>query len=91
MVGLVAVDGVFGQCALSPCVGTSHTMYVEIYIDDALLTSVNNSHRWRTTQFKTVDYPIPASMLEGKSEVRVRFVAQRGRQVGQIYGVRLKK
>ena len=67
------------------------TSEFDIYIDDALLTSVNNSHRWRTTQFKTVDYPIPASMLEGKSEVRVKFVAHKGRQVGQIYGVRLKK
>ena len=63
----------------------------DIYIDDTLLTSVNNTHRWRTTQFKTLDYPIPASMLEGKKEVRVKFVAHKGRQVGQIYGVRLKK
>ena len=62
----------------------------DIFIDDTLLTSVNNTHRWRTTQFKTVDYPIPASMLEGKKEVRVKFVAHKGRQVGQIYGVRLK-
>ena len=63
----------------------------DIFIDDTLLTSVNNTHRWRTTQFKTLDYPIPASMLEGKKEVRVKFVAHKGRQVGQIYGVRLKK
>ena len=63
----------------------------DIYIDDTLLTSVNNTHRWRTTQFKTVDYPIPATMLEGKSEIRVKFVAHKGRQVGQIYCVRLKK
>lgn len=67
------------------------TSEFDIYIDDALLTSVNNSHRWRTTQFKTVDYPLPASMLEGKNEVRVKFVAHKGRQVGQIYGVRLKR
>ena len=67
------------------------TSEFDIYIDDALLTSVNNSHRWRTTQFKTVDYPLPASMLEGKNEVRVKFVAHKERQVGQIYGVRLKR
>ena len=30
-------------------------------------------------------------MLEGKSEVRVKFVAHKDRQIGQIYGVRLKK
>ncbi|MFS6555988.1 DUF6805 domain-containing protein, partial [Parabacteroides distasonis] len=67
------------------------TSEFDIFIDDELLTSVNNSHRWRTTQFKTVDYPIPHSMLEGKTEVRVKFVAHKNRQVGQIYGVRLKK
>lgn len=67
------------------------TSEFDIFIDDVLLTNVNNTHRWRTTQFKTVDYPIPTSMFEGKSEVRVKFVAHKGRQIGQIYGVRLKK
>ena len=61
----------------------------DIYVDDQLLASVNNTHRWRTTQFKTVDYELPASMLEGKKEVRIKFVAHKGKQVGQIYGVRL--
>ena len=28
-------------------------------------------------------------MLEGKKEVRIKFVAHKGKQVGQIYGVRL--
>ena len=65
------------------------TSEFDIFIDDDLLCSVDNTHRWRTTQFKTVDYPIPSSMLEGKKEIRVRFTAHKSRQVGQIYGVRL--
>ncbi|MGN0048422.1 MAG: beta-L-arabinofuranosidase domain-containing protein [Bacteroides sp.] len=65
------------------------TSEFDIYIDDVLLCSVNNSHRWRTSQFKTVDYPISADLLKGKSEARVKFVAHKNRQVGQIYEVRL--
>ena len=30
-------------------------------------------------------------MLEGKDQIRVKFVAKPGRQVGEIYGVRLIK
>lgn len=67
------------------------TSEFDIYIDNQLLTSVNNSHRWRTTQFKTVDYAIPSEFVKGKEEVRVKFVAHKGKQVGQIYGVRLVK
>lgn len=67
------------------------TCEFDIYIDDRLLTSVNNSHRWRTTQFKTVDYAIPSELVKDKKEVRVKFVAHKGKQVGQIYGVRLVK
>ena len=67
------------------------TSEFDIYIDDQFLCSVNNSHRWRTSQFKTVDYAIPSAMLQGKNEIRIRFVAHKDRQIGQIYGVRLLK
>lgn len=65
------------------------TSEFDILIDDELMASADNTHRWRTTQFKTVDYAIPASMLNGKDEVRVKFRAHKGKQVGQIYGVRI--
>uniref|UniRef100_UPI0025B717C9 DUF6805 domain-containing protein n=1 Tax=uncultured Muribaculum sp. TaxID=1918613 RepID=UPI0025B717C9 len=65
------------------------TSEFDILIDDELMASADNTHRWRTTQFKTVDYAIPASMLNGKNEVRVKFQAHKGKQVGQIYGVRI--
>ena len=67
------------------------TSEFDIYVNDKLLCSVNNSHRWRTTQFKTVDYAISSEFVKGKKEIRVKFVAQKGKQVGQIYGVRLVK
>lgn len=67
------------------------TSEFDIYVNDKLLCSVNNSHRWRTTQFKTVDYAIPSEFVKGKKEIRVKFVAHKGKQVGQIYGVRLVK
>lgn len=67
------------------------TSEFDIYVNDKLLCSVNNSHRWRTTQFKTIDYAIPSEFVKGKKEIRVKFVAHKGKQVGQIYGVRLVK
>ena len=34
---------------------------------------------------------IPSEFVKGKKEIRVKFVAHKGKQVGQIYGVRLVK
>ena len=67
------------------------TCEFDIMIDDQLMCSVNNTHKWRTSQFKTEDYPVPADLLKGKSQVRVKFVSKPGKQVGEIYGVRLIK
>ena len=67
------------------------TCEFDIMIDDQLMCSVNNTHKWRTSQFKTEDYVVPAEMLQGKTQVRVKFVAKPGKQVGEIYGVRLIK
>ena len=43
------------------------------------------------SQFKGVEYPVPASMLEGKETVRVKFRADNGATVGGIYDLRLLK
>jgi hypothetical protein len=67
------------------------TCEFDIMVDDQLLCSVNNTHKWRTSQFKTEDYPIPANLVKGKTQVRIKFVAKQGKQVGEIYGVRLIK
>ena len=72
-------------------VGEWKTHEFDIYIDDALLTSVNNTGKYRISEFIYETFPIPAEMLQGKQEVRVKFVAAPGRQIGEIYGVRLVK
>ena len=70
-------------------VGEWKTHEFDIFVDDELLTSVNNTGKYRISQFKYEEFPIPSRMLEGKTEVRVKFVAKPQKQVGEIYGVRL--
>ena len=67
------------------------TCEYDLYVDDTLVTSVNNTKKWRSSQWKYESYPIPAAALKGKKQVRVKFVAKPGRQVGEIYEVRLMK
>jgi hypothetical protein len=63
----------------------------DILIDDQLLTSVNNTGKYRISEFKYETYDIPAELVQGKKQVRVKFVAKPGKQIGEIYGVRLIK
>ena len=72
-------------------VGEWKTHEFDIFIDDALLTSVNNTGKYRISEFRYEVFPIPESMLRGKEQIRVKFVAKPGKQVGEIYGVRLVK
>ena len=72
-------------------VGEWRTHEFDIFIDDQLLTSINNTGKHRISKFLYETYDIPAAMLEGKTQVRVKFVAKPGKQVGEIYGVRLVK
>ena len=63
----------------------------DIFVDDALVQSVNNTGKYRISEFKYETYDIPAAMLQGKTQVRVKFVAKPRKQIGEIYGVRLIK
>ena len=72
-------------------VGEWKTHEFDIFIDDVLLTSINNTGKYRISQFKYEVFDIPAELLQGKKQVRVRFVAKPGKQIGEIYGVRLIK
>ncbi|MCQ2196866.1 MAG: glycoside hydrolase family 127 protein [Bacteroidaceae bacterium] len=63
----------------------------DIYVDDVLVKSVNNTGKYRISKFKAETYEIPASVLAGKNQVRVKFVAAAGKQIGEIYEVRLVK
>ena len=72
-------------------VGEWKTHEFDIYIDDQLLTSVNNTGKYRISEFKYETFDIPAKLLQGKTHIRVKFVAKPGKQIGEIYGVRLIK
>ena len=72
-------------------VGEWKTHEFDIFIDDVLLTAINNTGKYRISQFKYEVFDIPAEMLQGKSQIRVKFVAKPGKQIGEIYGVRLIK
>jgi hypothetical protein len=61
----------------------------DILVDDVLMTSINLTGKYRTSQFKYEEYPIPAQLLKGKKQVRIKFVAKPRKQVGEIYEVRL--
>ena len=63
----------------------------DIFVDDVLVTSVNNTGKYRISEFKYETYPVPEEALKGKQQVRVKFVAKPHRQIGEIYEVRLVK
>jgi hypothetical protein len=63
----------------------------DILIDDVLVKSVNNTGKYRISEFKYEVYEIPSELLKGKTEVRVKFVAKPNKQIGEIYEVRLIK
>lgn len=70
-------------------VGDWKTSEFDIYVDDVLVKTVMNTKKWRVSEFKSEDYEIPAELLKDKTQVRVKFVAHKGRQIGEIYEVRL--
>ncbi|WP_421798275.1 beta-L-arabinofuranosidase domain-containing protein [Haliscomenobacter sp.] len=61
----------------------------DIYIDEEQLISENNTGRWHQSQFQDIDYAIPASMLQGKTQIRVRFQALAQNTAGAVYYLRL--
>ena len=72
-------------------VGEWKTHEFDIFVDDTLIQSVNNTGKYRISEFKYETYPIPADLLNGKTQVRVKFVAKPRKQIGEIYEVRLMK
>lgn len=72
-------------------VGEWKTHEFDIFIDDILVKEVNNTGKYRISEFKYETYPIPAQLLDGKTQVRVKFVAKPHKQIGEIYEVRLVK
>jgi uncharacterized protein len=63
----------------------------DIFIDDELLLTEDNTGRWHKSEFQNVEYAIPSSMVEGKNHIRVKFQAHPHNTAGAVYHVRLVK
>ena len=63
----------------------------DILVDDVLVKEVNNTGKYRISEFKYETYPVPEELLKGKKQVRLKFVAKPRKQIGEIYEVRLVK
>jgi hypothetical protein len=61
----------------------------DIFVDDVLVKEVNNTGKYRISEFKYETYPVPTELLKGKQQVRVKFVAKPRKQIGEIYEIRL--
>ncbi|MBO7045941.1 MAG: glycoside hydrolase family 127 protein [Prevotella sp.] len=72
-------------------VGEWKTHEFDIFVDDVLVKEVNNTGKYRISEFKYETYPVPAELLKDKQQVRVKFVAKPRKQIGEIYEVRLVK
>ena len=70
-------------------VGEWKTHEFDIFVDDVLVKEVNNTGKYRISEFKYETYPVPEELLKGKTQVRVKFVAKPRKQIGEIYEVRL--
>ncbi|MDO4497426.1 MAG: glycoside hydrolase family 127 protein [Bacteroidales bacterium] len=67
------------------------TCEFDVYIDDEFALTINNSKRWRSSQWKHEEYELPKELLIGKKQVRLKFVAKPHRQIGELYEIRLVK
>lgn len=61
----------------------------DILVDDNPVASVNTSGKWNRNEFVEEEYELPASALEGKQTVNVKFSPKKGNSTGGIYHLRL--
>ncbi len=61
----------------------------DILVDDTPIVTENIVDRWSKDAFVEMEYPIPASLLENKENVTVKFSAKPGNNARSIYHVRL--
>lgn len=63
----------------------------DIYIDDEKLITEDNTGKWNQSKFQDVEYNIPASMLQGKRNIKIKFQALPQSTAGAVYYIRLIK
>lgn len=60
-----------------------------IFIDEKLLLTEDNTGKWKQNSFNEVEYRIPESFISGKQNVRVKFQALPGNSTSQVSYLRL--
>ena len=63
----------------------------DILIDDELLVTENLVDKWKRKELVNVEYPIPATMINGKKSVTVTFRSKPGNIAGGVFYIRLLK
>jgi DUF1680 family protein len=63
----------------------------DILIDEVKLVTENITNKWRVSDFRNVEYPIPYSMVGGKDTIRVKFQAPPSGYAGGVFYIRLLK
>jgi hypothetical protein len=63
----------------------------DIMIDDSKLVTENIGGKWKKDVFVDVEYPVPASMVKGKSSIVVKFQCDQGNIAGGVFYLRLLK
>jgi hypothetical protein len=61
----------------------------DIYLDNEKLFSEDNTGKWNQNRFIEVEYPIPDSVVKGKSHIRIKFQALPNVPTSAVYSVRL--
>lgn len=61
----------------------------DILVDDQKLATENTRGKWKVQEFREAQYLVPASMLEGKKQITVKFQPHEGNTAGGIFFVRL--
>ena len=61
----------------------------DILVDDEKLTTEDNTNRWNQSLFQDVVHPIPDSLVNGKTHVRIKFQAHPNNTAGAVYIVRM--
>ena len=61
----------------------------DILVDDVLVKEVNNTGKYRISEFKYETYPVPAELLKDKKQVRVKFVAKPHKHKNKISKYRI--
>ena len=63
----------------------------DILVDGDVLVEENISGRWNRQEHVDVEYPLPATMTDGKETITVTFRSRTGTVAGGIFNVRILK